>query len=83
MVNLMTKDQTTLCERIRRVGYAQGKQVSLYGHIFDLVSDPFVVGENIVMLDGVDRQSGQPRRLRIPLPIVQMAKDNSSRVARH
>ena len=36
----MTKQQDTLCESIKRLGYARNNQVKLYGEVFDLVSDP-------------------------------------------
>jgi hypothetical protein len=64
----------TLCETIKRLGYAQNNQVRLYGRVFDLVSDPVSVGENLVFIDALDRQSGQVRRVRIPPTIVQMAR---------
>ena len=64
----------TLCETIRRLGYAKGNQVSLYGEAFDLVSDPVSVGENFVFVDALERKSGQVRRVRIPPTIVQMAR---------
>ena len=64
----------TLCETIKRLGYAQNNQVRLYGKVFDLVSDPVSVGENLVFIDALDRQSGQVRRVRIPPTIVQMAR---------
>jgi hypothetical protein len=64
----------TLCETIKRLGYAQNNQVRLYGKVFDLVSDPVSVGENLVFIDALDRQSGQVRRVRIPSIIVQMAR---------
>jgi hypothetical protein len=64
----------TLCETIKRLGYAQNNQVRLYGKVFDLVSDPVSVGENLVFIDALDRQSGQVRRVRIPSTIVQMAR---------
>jgi hypothetical protein len=70
----MTDDQSKICERIRRVGYAQGSQVNLYGQTFELVSDPFVVGEGVIFLDGLEQRSGHVRRIRVPLPIVAMAK---------
>ena len=63
-----------LCETIRRLGYAQNNQGRLYGKVFDLVSDPVSVGENLVFIDALDRQSGQVRRVRIPPTIVQMAR---------
>ena len=64
----------TLCETIKRLGYAQNNQVRLYGKVFDLVSDPVSVGENFVFVDALDRNSGQVRRVRIPPTIVQMAR---------
>jgi hypothetical protein len=69
----MTKQQVALCEKIKRLGYAQNNQVKLYGEIFDLVSDPVSVGENLVFVDGLERKSGHLRRVRIPLPVVHMA----------
>ena len=36
----MTKERYTLCESIKRLGYARNNQVRLYGEVFDLVSDP-------------------------------------------
>ena len=64
----------TLCETIKRLGYAQNNQVRLYGEVFGLVSDPISVGENFVFVDALDRKSGQVRRVRIPPTIVQMAR---------
>ena len=66
----------TLCEAIKRLGYARNNQVRLYGEVFDLVSDPVRVGENLVFVDAVERKSGQVRRVRIPSTIVQIARIN-------
>ena len=77
----MTEDQSRICERIRRVGYARGSQVNLYGQIFELVSDPFVVAKDVILLDGVEKKSGQIRRVRVPLPVVQMAKAEIAKAA--
>jgi hypothetical protein len=63
-----------LCETIKRLGYAQNNQVRLYGKVFDLVSDPVSVADNLVFVDALDRQSGQVRRVRVPPTIVQMAR---------
>ena len=63
-----------LCEEIKRLGYARNNQVWLYGRLFDLVSDPISVGENLVLVDAVERKSGQVRRVRIPSTIVQIAR---------
>ena len=66
----------TLCEAIKRLGYARNNQVRLYGEVFDLVSDPVSVGETVVFVDAVERKSGEMRRVRIPSTIVQMARMN-------
>jgi len=63
----------TLCETIKRLGYAQNNQVRLYGEVFELVSDPVSVGENFVFVDALEQKSGQVRRVRIPPTIVQTA----------
>jgi len=64
----------TLCETIKRLGYAQNNQVRLYGEVFDLVSDPVSIGENFVFVDALEQKSGHVRRVRIPPTIVQMAR---------
>ena len=64
----------TLCETIKRLGYAQNNQVRLYGQVFELVSDPVSIGENFVFVDALEQNSGQVRRVRIPPTIVQMAR---------
>jgi hypothetical protein len=70
----MTDTALKLCERIKRLGYAQDHQVALYGEVFDLLSDPFSIGDGIIFVDARERRSGRERRVRVPLNIVQMAK---------
>lgn len=70
----MTSTTTELCQRIKRLGYSQDHQIALYGEIFEVVSDPFIVGQNLVFVDARERRSGQVRRVRIPINIVEMAK---------
>ena len=72
----MTKQQVTLCESIKRLGFARNNQVRLYGEVFELVSDPITVGENVVFVDGLERKSSHVRRISIPLTIVNMAKQD-------
>jgi len=66
----------TLCEAIKRLGYARNNQIRLYGEVFDLVSDPFSVGKNLVFVCAVERKSGEVRRVRIPSTVVQLARTN-------
>jgi len=69
----MTKQQLTLCERLKQLGYAQSKQVKLYGETFDLVSDPITIGD-LVIVEAIAQKSGDLRRVRIPLNILQMVR---------
>jgi hypothetical protein len=71
----MTNEQMALCDRIRRLGYAQNCQVRLYGEVFDLTSDPVSGGGDLIFVDALERRSGRMRRLRIPLNIVRMAEE--------
>jgi len=72
----MTKERDTLCESIKRLGYARNNQVRLYGEVLDLVSDPVSVGETLVFVDALERKSGRVRRVGIPRTIVNMAKQD-------
>jgi len=67
----MTKQQTKICERLKRLGYSQGNRVRVYGEEFELISDPITIQEQLGF-DGVEQKSGDVRRIRIPLPIVRM-----------
>ncbi|HST10868.1 MAG TPA: hypothetical protein VLL05_10865 [Terriglobales bacterium] len=64
----------TLCETIKCLGFAQNNQVKLYGKVFDLVSDPVIVGDNFMFVDALEQISGKVMRVRIPPTIVQMAR---------
>ena len=64
----------SLCETLKRLGYAQDNQVKLYGEIFQLVSDPISIGENLVFVDALHGRSGKVMRVRIPPSLVQMAR---------
>ena len=68
------RNEPSLCETLKRLGYAHNNLVRLYGELFDLVSDPVRVSENMVFVDAVERKSGQLRRVRIPRTIIQIAR---------
>lgn len=69
----MTEKQTYLCERLKLLGFTRGEQVRLYGLQFELRGDPLVMADNLVLIDAIDRKSGESRRVRIPLTILNMA----------
>ncbi len=70
----MTQQQIALCERLKRLGYEKNKQLKIYGEEFDLISDPITIGEHLYVVDAIERKSKSLRRVRIPLPIINMAR---------
>lgn len=70
----MTAAHTYLYERLKRLGFTREKQIRLYGSQFEVVSDPVVLSDTVVFVDAVEQRSGEHRRVRIPLTIVQMAR---------
>jgi len=77
----MTSHHIGLCERLKKLGFAQENRLRLYGEEFELLSDPFIVGNDLVFVDAIERKSRIPRRIRIPLPIVKMADTERERTA--
>jgi len=69
----MTRKQAALSTRLKRLGFTQGNQMRLYGEIFEFVSEPIIITDNVVLVDATDKKTGQMRRVRVPLPIVSMA----------
>jgi hypothetical protein len=69
----MTKKQLDLCTQLKRLGFTPGNQMKLYGEAFEFLSDPLVMSDNLVLLDATNIKTGQMRRVRIPLPVVNMA----------
>jgi hypothetical protein len=74
----MTKQQVSLCTRLKGFGFTQGNQMKLYGEEFELVSEPIVMGDDLVLVDAIEKKSGRLRRVRIPLTIVNMANGERS-----
>ena len=69
----MTSEKTRqdfLCKRLERLGFAPGHRVKLYGDEVDLVSGPSHDGSGYAVV-GVSRRSGELRRVRLPLTVVQ------------
>ena len=73
----MKTTQVILCERLQQLGFKHGYQMKLYGKVFELLSEPIVMGDNLVFVDATDMKSGRLRRVRIPVPIVNMASASS------
>src|ERR1700680_2631974 len=70
---LMTDKQLSLSASLKRLRFTKGNQMKLYGEVFEVVSEPIVMADNLVLVAATEQKSGQARRVRIPLPIVRMA----------
>jgi hypothetical protein len=71
---LMTTQQIALCERLKRLGYEKDKKLRMYGEDFDLISDPITISEHLYVVYAIERKSKSFRRVRIPLPIINMVR---------
>jgi hypothetical protein len=63
--------EAELCERLKTLGYACRNRIRMYGEEFDLTSNP-IQDENGFAVNAISLTSGNSRRLRIPLSILQM-----------
>jgi len=74
----MTKQWMPLLAQLKGLGFAKGKHMKLYGQRLTMISDPIVVTEDKVVVEAVEEQSGQAKRLPIPLPILRMKKGRAA-----
>ena len=72
----MTKKQIGLCRKLQQMGFTQGSWIRLYGQEFELVTEPIAMGDDLVLVDAIEKKSGQFRRVRIPLSLVRVANAN-------
>lgn len=70
----MPNQQAAIFERLRQIGYAKTKHIRMYGEHFELISDPIWTDEQLVAFDAIERKSGSIRRVRIPLMVVNMLR---------
>jgi hypothetical protein len=60
-----------VCDRLRRMGYAQSKRIRIYGQEFEAMSNPFPNADGIAIRAFSKRETAE-RVLQLPLPVVQM-----------
>ena len=70
----MTQEHIALAERLKRLGFSHNSQVKLYGQEFLVESGPIVLGGTLAFIDGFEKKSHLLRRVRIPLPILNVAR---------
>jgi hypothetical protein len=66
-----------ICEKLKSLGYARSNHIRLYGEQFQLVSDPFPF-ESGIAVEVVQRDGKNPRTVKLPLPILNMATAKSA-----
>ena len=57
---------------------ALGNRMRLYGEMFEMVGDPIIVNDTVVIVDAIETKSGECKRVRIPLPILKMAAERAA-----
>jgi len=65
--------RTTICERLKELGYCIERTVKLYGEEVHLTSNPEPEGDGFVV-EGYSKVSSEYRRIRVPLPVVKMVE---------
>ena len=64
-----TDQRRAICEKLQKLGYAREQHIKLYGEDLHLISNPVPEGDGFAV-EGIARQSGNVRRVRIPLTLV-------------
>lgn len=68
-MNSERERQESVCGGLRRLGFASGRKLRLYGEEFEFTSDPAADGEGY-RVKGISRKSGPARSVHIPLSVV-------------
>ena len=50
----MTERQADLSTHLKRPGFTQGDQMTLYGKVFEFLSEPIVLTDDVVFVDRRD-----------------------------
>jgi hypothetical protein len=61
---------STVCARVKKLGYERSQRVRMYGEEFEIISEPFVVGNGIAVR-ALTRASSEVRVLRLPLMLLR------------
>ena len=74
----MTSQQSDLNLRLQKLGFTLGTQMRLYGERFEIAGEPIIVSEKLVLVDAIEIKSGKLKRVRIPLPILNMVTERAA-----
>ena len=67
--------ETEVGERLKQLGFTLESRVKLYGEEFELLSDPIVMGNGVIVVLAIEMRSKRLWHVRIPLTIVNMANE--------
>ena len=73
----MTAKQVRVCERLKQLGFARNKQIKLYGAQFEVIGDPLMLSDDLVVVDTVEQNSGLRRRVGLPLMFLKIASEET------
>ena len=77
--NLSPQDPAELlyiCDRLKKMGYAESKHIRIYGEEIEVVSNPFPDGDGIAVR-GISKRETRVKVVKLPLPVWQAAKGKS------
>jgi hypothetical protein len=75
------KTQGSLSDRLKQLGFAQENRMKLYGQEFEILSDPIIIKDHLVFVDAIEKSSGERKRVRIPLNVLNMVRERTEAVA--
>ena len=70
--------QSSLAVRLKKLGFAVGNQMRLYGGKFEIAGEPIFISDDEILVDAIEIRSGTLKRMRIPLPVVKMAHERAA-----
>ena len=70
--------QPSLTARLKKLGFALGNQMRLYGEKFEIAGEPIFISNDEVLVDAIEMRSGTLKRMRIPLPVLKMAHEKAA-----
>jgi hypothetical protein len=69
-----------ICAKIKNMGYAVSKRVRLYGEEYEIVSDPFIENQEIVV-EAKTKKDPAVRMVRLPSTVLPSVRGRKSRSA--
>jgi len=78
--NLSPQDSAELlyiCDRLKKMGYAESKRIRIYGEEIEVVSNPFPDGDGIAVR-GISTREARVKIVKLPLSVWQAAKGSKA-----